>query len=72
MDRYPTFAAYAEAKLRILTGAEAVILNRDDEEYLRTRESANADCVTVGLSPPPREIDYGISFETGGEMLVRG
>ena len=72
MDRYPTFAAYAEAKRRILTGAEAVILNRDDEEYLRTRESANADCVTVGLSPPPREIDYGISFEAGGEILVRG
>ncbi len=34
-------------------------------------ESAHADRVTVGLSPPPREID-GISFEAGGEMLMRG
>jgi len=72
MDRYPSFVAYVEAKRRVLMGAQSAILNRDDPACTRADECSGATDISIGLSPPPREVDYGLGFEAGVEVLVRG
>jgi len=73
LDRYDgSLANYAAAKARIFQGKGRMVLNRDDDWSM-----ANGRCgrriVTFGLTPPPREADYGLidgAIARGGEPLV--
>ena len=64
LDRYDSFAAYLDAKARILDGARVAVVNRDDA---RVRALA-PDACSFGLDAPTRDIDYGLR----DGVLVRG
>lgn len=71
LDRYEDVAAYAAAKRRILRGAGARVLNREDGVvggWLEEAGEVPSEVVSFGLDAPPREVDYGV---VGGD-LVRG
>lgn len=70
LDRYPDMPAYIAAKARILTGAERVVLDRDDPSLMALAEAGHA--VTFGLGPPPRPIDFGITDHHGESWLTQG
>jgi UDP-N-acetylmuramoylalanine--D-glutamate ligase len=65
-DRYASLEDYGAAKARVFMGAEAQILNRDDERSL-AMALPDRKVVTFGLDVP-RGDHYGVS----GGKLVRG
>lgn len=71
MDRYRHIGQYTDAKARILTGAAACVLNRDDPSSAPLL-AANPDAVTFGLDRPAGERHYGLANTAKGRSLCRG
>ncbi|MCW8955869.1 MAG: UDP-N-acetylmuramoyl-L-alanine--D-glutamate ligase [Gammaproteobacteria bacterium] len=69
-DRYDSFMDYARAKARIFTGAETVVVNRDDEHVMQT--AARLNHVTGFTLQQPQPGDYGLSVQNGEIWLCRG
>ena len=70
MDRHGSLERYAGAKARILTGAGAVVLNREDRIVMAMWDG-RTPCITFGLGAPAAG-EYGL-LETGdGPALARG
>ena len=67
LDRYAGLADYAAAKARVLVGAKAQVLNRDDPICLAMARR-DAPVRTFGLDAPPSQDDYGVV----NGMLHRG
>lgn len=68
LDRYPSFAAYHQAKLRIHRGARRIVFNRADA---RTRPATTAPTLSFGLDPAD-EGDFGLIGRDGRQWLARG
>ncbi|GAB4363805.1 MAG: UDP-N-acetylmuramoyl-L-alanine--D-glutamate ligase [Deltaproteobacteria bacterium] len=69
-DRYPDFAAYAAAKMRIfrnVEGTETAVLSGDDPEVRRRAPEVRAAVLFVSLAGP---VDRG-AFLEGEEILFR-
>lgn len=58
LDRYPTLAAYGEAKARVFEGAGLRVLNRDDP-YSNAMGVRGKKNTSFGLDAPPGEADFG-------------
>ena len=71
LDRYRHIGQYADAKARILTGAAACVLNRDDPASASLL-AANPDAVTFGLDRPAGARHYGVVDTPNGRSLCRG
>ena len=71
LDRYRHIGQYADAKARILTGAAARVLNRDDPASASLL-AANPDAVTFGLDRPAGARHYGVVDTPDGRNLCRG
>lgn len=70
MDRYEDFAGYLSAKQRIFTGAENIIVNRDDP-LTAPINNGNQQIITFGMSEPaPSEL--GVLQYDGREWIVYG
>jgi UDP-N-acetylmuramoylalanine--D-glutamate ligase len=69
LDRYPSVAAYAQAKGRIFANASTVVLNADDPWVLAMRDKAyRSDAErTVTFSIAQREADF--SLERSGDQI---
>ena len=67
LDRYASLADYAAAKARVLVGARAQVLNRDDPISL-AMATRDAPMRTFGLDAPLSRDDYGVV----NGMLQRG
>ena len=67
LDRYADMDAYAAAKARVFSGAETMVLNRDDPRVMAMRRTG-ASTVTFGLDAAPTGTDYGLV----DGWLVRG
>ncbi|MDP6791466.1 MAG: UDP-N-acetylmuramoyl-L-alanine--D-glutamate ligase [Arenicellales bacterium] len=73
MDRYASITQYLKAKQRVLDGARAAVLNREDPVLKDMDTSGAAESVSFGLDAPSRESDYGIAADSEGEeWMVRG
>ena len=66
MDRYPTIAAYAQAKSRIFARAATVVLNADDPLVAAMRRAENR---TVTFSIERADADYSL-LRTGSRTLL--
>ena len=71
LDRYRHIGQYTDAKARILTGAAACVLNRDDPASASLL-AANPDAVTFGLDRPAAARHYGVVDTPKGRSLCRG
>ena len=71
LDRYRHIGQYTDAKARILTGAAACVLNRDDPASAPLL-AANPDAVTFGLDRPAGARHYGVVATSKGRSLCRG
>ena len=71
LDRYRHIGQYTDAKARILTGAAACVLNRDDPASASLL-AANPDAVTFGLDRPAAARHYGVVATGKGRSLCRG
>ena len=71
LDRYRHIGQYTDAKARILTGAAACVLNRDDPASASLL-AANPDAVTFGLDRPAGARHYGVVDTPKGRSLCRG
>ena len=71
LDRYRHIGQYTDAKARILTGAAACVLNRDDPASASLL-AANPDAVTFGLDRPAGARHYGVVDTSKGRNLCRG
>ena len=71
LDRYRHIGQYTDAKARILTGAAACVLNRDDPASAPLL-AANPDAVTFGLDRPAAARHYGVVDTPKGRSLCRG
>lgn len=69
LDRYPSLAAYRQAKLRIHDNSHFVLCNRDDVSLLNHCPPADA---TFGLDCPAQEGDYGLLFLQDRLYLAQG
>jgi UDP-N-acetylmuramoylalanine--D-glutamate ligase len=70
MDRYPSVAAYADAKSRIYRGAQVGVINLDDP---RVRGMAGIADRDVGFTLGAAEgINYGLGEREGETWLCRG
>jgi UDP-N-acetylmuramoylalanine--D-glutamate ligase len=70
MDRYPCLAAYAEAKARVLRGAEWAIVNRDDPQVAAM---APAPARVRGFTlETPAGADFGLIENQDESWLARG
>jgi UDP-N-acetylmuramoylalanine--D-glutamate ligase len=70
IDRHGSLERYAAAKARIFTGAEAVVLNREDRRVMAMWDG-RTPCLRFGLDVPgPGE--YGVVETADGPMLARG
>ena len=73
LDRYDSFAGYAQAKARVFIEPQTVrVLNRDDDNSLGLG-GCGPGMVTFGLDKPPREGQYGIDQNAiwlGGERII--
>ncbi len=67
LDRYWSLEQYAAAKARIFLGAQAQVLNRDDERSIGMARPG-ATVLSFGLGEPPSARDFGVSRG----WLVRG
>lgn len=59
IDRHGTFDSYAKAKARIFRNARIAVVNRDDEQVMAV-VPPDLNVVSVGLSKPPRQQDFGL------------
>ena len=71
LDRYRHIDQYTDAKARILTGAAACVLNRDDPASASLL-AANPAAVTFGLDRPAAARHYGVVDTPKGRSLCRG
>ncbi|NGP52177.1 UDP-N-acetylmuramoyl-L-alanine--D-glutamate ligase [Thioalkalivibrio sp. XN8] len=70
IDRHGSMEAYAEAKARILHGAERVVLNRDDRIVMAMWDG-RTPCIRFGLGAPAAG-EYGLLDTPAGPALARG
>lgn len=70
MDRYPSFDAYARAKLRIFEHAEHCVVNRDDA-LLMSLVDGNQHCVTFSTGVPAAG-EFGLRSRSGEQWIARG
>jgi UDP-N-acetylmuramoylalanine--D-glutamate ligase len=73
MDRYPSVAAYARAKGRILAKASTVVLNADDPWVMAMRDTAyrNDDARTVTFSIQKSTADFYLQHDGARLFLTR-
>jgi UDP-N-acetylmuramoylalanine--D-glutamate ligase len=70
MDRYPSLAAYAEAKSRIYKGARLAVVNRDDPIVSAMPRDGAVD---IGFTlNEPAENDFGLRVEDGASWICQG
>jgi UDP-N-acetylmuramoylalanine--D-glutamate ligase len=80
LDRYTSFDAYVAAKQRIFTGAELVVINRDDNRTTPTGPTVlSAEhrpnlprAVSFGLDEPHGHDDFGVRLVQGKRWLAQG
>ena len=74
LDRHEGFEAYRDAKARVLRGAEAVVLWRDDPWLAALAERLDRDGTRVitFTAKAPREGEYGLLERGGRTWLARG
>ncbi len=70
LDRYPSFAAYHAAKMRIFFGVQTMLVNRDDP-LSRGPVAQDTQVVSFGLSKPDLK-DFGVLREDDGAYLAKG
>ena len=71
LDRYPSFAAYGEAKARIFLGSGVQVLNRDDPGSMAMGvEGRNR--ITFGRGSPQGRGDFGCMELNGKEWIAEG
>ena len=70
IDRHGSLERYAEAKARILRGAETVVLNRDDARVMAMWDG-RTPALRFGLGAPGAG-EYGLRQAPSGTMLARG
>jgi UDP-N-acetylmuramoylalanine--D-glutamate ligase len=70
IDRHGSLERYAAAKARILAGAEAVVLNRDDRRVMAMWDG-RTPCIRFGLDAPGAG-EYGLLDSAAGPVLARG
>lgn len=70
IDRHGSLERYAAAKARILSGAQAVVLNRDDRMVMAMWDG-RTPCFRFGLGAPGAG-EYGVIEAAEGAMLARG
>ncbi len=70
LDRYADLETYADAKARILEGAQRIVLNRQDPVVAGL--AAGRDAVTFGLDEPAGPEDFGLLDVGGQTWLARG
>jgi UDP-N-acetylmuramoylalanine--D-glutamate ligase len=70
LDRYPSVAAYAQAKERILSRASTVVLNADDPwvAAMRSRQTSS-DAVQVSFSIERTDTDFSL-IRSGGQIFL--
>jgi UDP-N-acetylmuramoylalanine--D-glutamate ligase len=71
LDRYPSMAAYAEAKARIFRGGGIQVLNRQDV-WCRSMATAGRTVFTFGLDQPAGEREWGLTESQGETWLAQG
>jgi UDP-N-acetylmuramoylalanine--D-glutamate ligase len=70
IDRHGSLERYAAAKARILSGADAVVLNRDDRRVMAMWDG-RTPCLRFGLDAPGAG-EYGLLDSATGPVLARG
>jgi UDP-N-acetylmuramoylalanine--D-glutamate ligase len=70
LDRYPSVAAYAQAKERIFSKASTVVLNADDPwvAAMRSRQPSS-DAVQVSFSIERTDTDFSL-IRSGGQIFL--
>jgi UDP-N-acetylmuramoylalanine--D-glutamate ligase len=70
LDRYPSVAAYAQAKERIFSKASTVVLNADDPwvAAMRSRQTSS-DAVQVSFSLERTDTDFSL-IRSGGQIFL--
>jgi UDP-N-acetylmuramoylalanine--D-glutamate ligase len=70
LDRYPSVAAYAQAKERIFSKASTVVLNADDPwvAAMRSRQTSS-DAVQVSFSIERTDTDFSL-IRSGGQIFL--
>jgi UDP-N-acetylmuramoylalanine--D-glutamate ligase len=71
MDRYPSLAEYAGAKMRIFHGSGIQVLNRQDA-WSRNMALPGRKMVTFGTDLPPTQDDFGLLPAEGDAWLMQG
>ena len=71
LDWHGDFAAYAAAKSRVLTRADARVLCRTDPGSASLR-AAHVDAITFGVDAPPRARDFGVCMHDNAAWFCRG
>ena len=70
LDWHGTLEDYAACKLRLLEGAAAAVVNRDDPATLPAAARAPARVMTFGLAAPDGPGQYGIVRDEGMDWLA--
>src|SRR5690606_15391300 len=70
IDRHGSLEHYAAAKARILAGAQAIVLNRDDRLVMEMWDG-RTPCLRFGLDAPGGG-EYGLLDSADGPQLARG
>ena len=70
IDRHGSLEHYAAAKARILAGAQAIVLNRDDRLVMAMWDG-RTPCLRFGLDAPAGG-EYGLLDSADGPQLARG
>ncbi len=71
LDRYPSLAAYGEAKARIFLGSGVQVLNRDDPASMAMGAGGRKQ-VTFGLGVPQGKADFGCIDSGGRKWIAEG
>ena len=69
LDRYPSFAAYADAKARVYRNARSEVINRDEPG---APQILAAGSISFGLGAPRDDHEFGVVSEQGSHWLARG
>ncbi|MDP6948120.1 MAG: UDP-N-acetylmuramoyl-L-alanine--D-glutamate ligase [Arenicellales bacterium] len=72
LDRYASLDDYVTAKLRIASGAQALVLCRDDPGLAGVRTRGEARTMTFGHKAPATDSDYGLLHDENSVWLVCG
>lgn len=70
IDRHGSLERYAAAKARILSGADGIVLNRDDRRVMAMWDG-RTPCIRFGLDMPGAG-EYGLVDTADGPVLARG